>query len=96
MAAATASTVYTTTPIAGIDVGAKSSTRAFKKLTATLASDGHEYIYVQASEAIGSIETIKIGTAGSASTDAGSAGFTANVPGGATASQYFWAKKTAL
>lgn len=96
MAAATASTVYSTSPLAGMDLGSKSSTPAVKLLTKVNGSDGKVYIYVRASEAIGSITTIKIGTAGSASDDSGSAGWTANVPGGALTSVYFWAKRTTL
>mgnify|MGYP006344011899 CR=1 FL=1 len=96
MAANTAATVFTDTPLAGIDVGAKSSTISFKLLTNVAASDGHRYYYVRASEAIGSIATVIVGNAGSASTDAGSAGFTMNAPGGLTSGQYGWARKTAL
>lgn len=100
MAAATSTTVFTVTPIAGVDVGAKSSSVTtpgiMKPLTPAFANNGREIISVRASEAIGSIETIKIGAAGSASSDSGSAGWTANVPGGATAGQFFWARRTAI
>lgn len=96
MAANTAATVFTDTPLCGIDVGAKSSTISFKLLTNFNASDGRRYFYVRASEALGSIETVKIGNSGSASSDAGSAGFTMNAPGGLTSGQYGWARKTAL
>lgn len=96
MAALTSSSVWAVSPLMGVDVGAKSSTPAFKALTSFLGSTGYRYFYVKASEAIGSITTIKVGTAGSASDDSGSAGFTANVPGGAATGQYFWARKTAL
>lgn len=94
--ASTSSTVYTVTPIAGVDLDAKSSTPAFKVLTAVNAVDGHLHVYARASEALGSASTIKIGTAGSASSDAGSGGFTCNTTGGVTAAQYFWARKTAF
>ena len=96
MAASTATTLYTTDPLLGVDFGAKASTAEVKILTRTRGSDGHEYLYVKASEAIGSITTCIIGAAGSASTDAGSAGWTANVPGGAAAGEHFWAKRTTL
>ena len=96
MPAATSATVYATSPIFGIDLGSKSSTPLMKLLTKVNASDGKVYIYARASEAIGSIITVKIGAAGSASDDSGSAGWTANCPGGATVSQYFWAKRTTL
>lgn len=96
MAAATSTTVFAVDSILGVDVGAKSSTPAHRLLTSFQCSDGKRWLYVRASEAIGSIETIKIGAAGSASTDAGSAGFTTNAPGGLTAGQYGWARKTSL
>lgn len=96
MAAST--TVFSTTPLAGINLSGKASApvNGIAPLTAVWATDGHEYIAVKASEALGSIDTVKIGTAGSASSDSGSAGFTLNAPGGLTAGQYGWAKKTAL
>lgn len=98
MAAALSTTTFTTTPTAGIDFGAKGSSppNGIKVLTRVNGSQGHVWLLVKASETIGSIETVKVGTAGSASTDAGSAGWTANVPGGAAAGQYFWAQRTTL
>lgn len=98
MAAALATTVYSVTPLAGIDVGAKGSTApsGLKLKQKVTASDGYVYMFVQANEAIGSIDTVIISSAGSASTDSGSAGWTANVPGGATAGQFFWARRTSL
>ncbi|MDB5441096.1 MAG: hypothetical protein JWM33_3523 [Caulobacteraceae bacterium] len=96
MPANTATSVFSDTPVVGIDVGAKSSTPAFKPKTNFLGSDGYRYFYVRASEVLGSIDTVKIGAAGSASSDIGSAGFTLNAPGGLTAGQYGWARKTAL
>jgi hypothetical protein len=96
MAAST--TVFSVTPLAGIDLAAKGSAApgGLAALTTCMGNDGHEYILVRASEALGSIETVKVGTSGSASTDSGSAGFTMNAPGGLVATQYGWAKKTAL
>lgn len=96
MAALTSTSVWTITPEAGVDFGAKSSTASFKTLTLLTGSNGRLWTYVKASEAIGSIETIKIGASGSASSDSGSAGWTANVPGGAATGQYFWARKTSI
>lgn len=96
MAAATSSTVFSTSPLSGIDLGSKSSTPAVKPGTKVFASDGKVYIYGKASEAIGSVSTCKIGTAFSVSDDSGSAGWTANVPGGAAVGQYFWLKRTTL
>jgi hypothetical protein len=95
MAAST--TVFSTTPLSGIKLGATAvSTPDHKILTRVNGSDGHVYLYVKASEAIGSITTCIIGAAGSASSDSGSAGWTANVPSGAATSQYFWVKRTTL
>lgn len=95
MAAST--TVFATTPSIGLKLGdTASSTPKVAVLTKVWASDGKAYIYCKASEAIGSITTVKIGTAGSASDDSGSAGWTANVPGGAAAGQHLWAKRTTL
>lgn len=97
MAAATSTTLYAVTPHVGVNLGATAvSTQAFKPLFRTNASDGHSYIYVKATVAIGSTGTVKVGNAGSATTDAGSSGWTANVPGGAAANQFFWCKRTTL
>lgn len=94
--ASTSSVVYTTAPILGVDLDSKSSTPAHKLLTAVFGSDGRKHIYARASEALGSASTCKIGAAGSASSDAGSAGFDCNTTGGVAASMYFWARKTSL
>ena len=94
--ASTAATVFSTTPTAGIDLDSKSSTPAFAPNTSIRANDARLHVYARASEALASTATILIGTAGSASSDAGSAGFTVNTSGGVTAGQYFWAKQTAL
>lgn len=94
--ASTAATVFATTPTAGIDLDSKSSTPAFAVNTSIRANDARLHVYARASEALASTATILIGTAGSASSDAGSAGFTVNTTGGVTAGQFFWAKQTAL
>ena len=94
--ASTAATVFSTTPTAGIDLDAKSSTPAFAVNTSIRANDARLHVYARASEALASTATILIGTNGSASSDSGSAGFTVNTTGGVTAGQYFWAKQTAL
>jgi hypothetical protein len=96
MAAVTSSTVWTVTPIAGVNVGGVSSTPAFKKLTTITCVNGRLWTYVQASETLASTDTIKIGASGSASSDSGSAGWTLNAPGGMTTSQYAWARKTSI
>ena len=54
------------------------------------------FMLVRASEALGSITTVIVGTAGSASSDSGSAGWTLNAPGGLTSGQYGWAQRTTL
>jgi hypothetical protein len=94
--ASTAATVFSTIPTVGIDLDDKSSTPAFALNTRIYANDGRDHLYVRASEALSSTQTILIGTAGSASSDAGSAGWTVNTTGGVAALQYFWAKRTAL
>ena len=94
--ASTAATVFSTTPTAGIDLDSKSSTPAFATNTRINGNDARSHLYARPSEALSSTQTILIGTSGSASSDAGSAGWTVNTTGGVTAGQYFWAKKTAL
>jgi len=94
--ASNAATVFSTTPTVGVDLDAKSSTPAFALNTRVFANDGRSHLYVRASEALSSTQTITIGANGSASSDSGSAGWTTNVTGGVTAGQYWFAKKTAL
>lgn len=89
-------TVYSTTPLAGLRLWDVSSTPMVKTGTRCNGSDGKVYIYGRASEAIGSTSTVKIGTAFSISDDSGSAGWTSNAAGGAAASQYIWIKRTTL
>lgn len=94
--ASNASTVYAVSPLVNVDLDDKSSAPKFKLLTALLGSDGRKHIYVRASEALGSTSTVKIGANGSASSDAGSAGYDCNTTGGVAAGQHFWARRTAL
>jgi len=94
MAAST--TVFSTTPLAGIKLDEIGSTPSQAILTRVNGSNGHVFLYVLASEAIGSVTTCIIGAAGSASSDSGSAGWTANAPGGAAAGEYFWVQRTTL
>lgn len=97
MAAST--TVFSTTPLAGIKLSDKGSTMPgnIAALTKVWGNNGKAFILAKALVTIGSITTVKIGPlSGSASVDAGSAGWTANVPGGAAAGQYFWAQRTTL
>lgn len=94
--ASNSSTVYSTTPLAGIDLDSKSSSPAHKLLTSVFGSDGRKHVYAKASEALGSASTVKIGAAGSASSDNGSAGYDVNTTGGVAVGQYFWARRTSL
>jgi hypothetical protein len=95
MAAST--TVFSTTPLLGFSLGATGvSTPAFALLTRVMGSDGHDYMYVQANEALGSVDTVIVGATGSCSSDGGSAGWTLNVPVGLTAGQFGFAKRTSV
>lgn len=94
--ASTAATVFTVTPLAGIDLDAKSSTPAFGLLTLVNANDGKHHVYARASEALASTATILVRSAGSASSDAGSAGWQVNTTGGVASGQYFWANRVAI
>jgi len=94
--ASTSSTVYATSPVLGVDLDSKSTTPTHKLLTPVFASDGRKHVYARASEALGSASTVKIGAAGSASSDAGSAGYDCNTTGGVASGLYFWARKTSL
>lgn len=89
-------TVFSVSPLAGMKLSDVGSTPIVARGTKVFASDGKVYIYCRASEAIGSTATVIIGTAFSASTDSGSAGWTSNAAGGAAAGQSFWSKRTTL
>lgn len=91
-----ATTIFSVTPLAGVDLGAKSSTPAFAPLTLLNGNNGREHVYVRASEALGSTATIKVGAAGSASSDSGSAGWSLAVSGGLASGQYAWSQRTAI
>lgn len=94
--ASNSSAVFATSPVLGVNLDDKSSTPTHALLTPVLASDGRKHVYVRASEALGSASTCKIGAAGSASSDAGSGGYSCDTTGGVTAGQYFWARRTSL
>lgn len=101
MAAST--TVFSTTPIAGISLSAKGSAGTNPLLggqallETVFGNDGHTYrLGKSAASTIGSITTVAIGPVGSLKIDAGSAGFTLNAPGGIVVGQMAWAKKTTL
>jgi hypothetical protein len=96
MAALNSSSLYVVSQAVGFDLGGKSSTPVTKAGTVVLTNTGRRAVYVKASETLGSTSTVKIGTAYSASSDAGTAGWTANVVGGAATGQYFWAVRTSI
>jgi hypothetical protein len=90
-------TVYSKTPALGINLGNTAVSTPNHTLGQKVwGSDGHAYMYAKAIVAIGSITTCKISNAGSACVDSGSSGWTANVPSGTAANQYFWAKRTSI
>lgn len=97
--ASTAATVFTVTPLAGIDLDAKSSTLNFTALTPTLAIDGRKHVVALAQGTLGSTANITLGAAGSAAA-AASAGvaqsFTVNTTGGVVTGQKFWARSNSL
>jgi len=92
---------FSITPIAGIDLSARSSSAKFGLTTAVLASDGHKYVYCKASEALASTSSINIRANGSASSKTTGSGATydtgATGNGGVTtAIPYFWGRQTAI
>lgn len=93
--ASTASTIFTVTPIAGVDLDAKGSTFAFPVLTPVLANDGRKHVVALAQGTLGSTANITIGAAGSAAA-AASAGvansFTVNCTGGVVTGQKWFAR----
>jgi len=96
MAALTNTQVWSVTPEAGVNFGYVGSTATFRLLTLLNGSNGRNWCFVKASEALASTDTIKIGASGSASSDSGSAGWTLNAPGGAATGQYAWARRTSI
>lgn len=96
MAAFNSSSLYVVNSVIGFDLGGKSSTPVTKIGTVVLTNTGRRAVYVKASETLGSTSTVKIGASYSASSDAGTAGWTANVPGGAATGQNFWAVRTSI
>lgn len=93
--ASTAATIFTVTPLAGVDLDAKGSSFAFKALTPVLANDGRKHVVALAQGTLGSTANITLGAAGSAAA-AASAGvansFTVNTTGGVVSGQYFFAR----
>lgn len=97
--AATAASQFTITPLAGVDLDAKSSTLSFAALTPTLANDGRLHIVALATTTHGSTANVTLGAAGSTAA-AASAGvaqsFNINCTGGVVANQKFWARSNFL
>ncbi len=93
--AATAATVFTVTPLVGVNLDDKSSTLQFAALTPALAIDGRKHVVALAQGTLGSTANITLGAAGSAAA-AASAGvansFTVNTTGGVVTGQKFWAR----
>ena len=92
---------FSVTPIAGINLSARSSAPAMALLTTVLATDGRKYVYARAMEALASTSAVFIRNAGSASSRTTGSGATydlgATGNGGVTvAIPYFWARQTAI
>lgn len=85
--------IFVTTPTAGVNFYAVSSTAAFAPLTEVLGSDGLKHIYGKSIKAQTSIATVGVGTAGSITTvGSTTATWIMNVTGGAAAGQYTWVR----
>ncbi len=97
--ASTAAVIFSTTPVAGVDLDAKSSTLTFPALYAVTANDGRKHIVALAQGTLGSTANITLGAAGSAAA-AASAGvaqsFNVNTSGGVVTGQRFFAKSNFL
>lgn len=97
--ASTAATIFTITPLAGVDLDAKGSSFAFPVLTAVIANDARKHVVALAQGTLGSTANITIGAAGSAAA-AASAGvvssFTVNTTGGVVTGQKFFARSNFL
>lgn len=97
--ASTAATIFTVTPLSGINLDDKSSTLAFAALTGVIANDGRKHVVALAQGTLGSTANITLGAAGSAAA-AASAGvvssFTVNTTGGVVTGQKFWARSNFL
>lgn len=93
--ASNSTTVFTTSPLAGVDLDSKSSTPAHRVLTRTAGTDGRSHVYVLAKAGLGSTATITIGNAGSA-TAATAGAYNVNTTGGVVTGQYFWAQANSI
>lgn len=97
--ASNSSTVFTVTPLAGVNLDDKSTTLNFAALTPALANDGRKHVVGLAAGSLGSTANITLGAAGTAAA-AASAGvassFTVNTTGGVVSGQRFWARSNSL
>lgn len=97
--ASTASVVFTTQPILGVDLDSKASTPALAVLTPLWGNDGRKHIYLKANGTLASTANCTVGTSGSA-VSAASAGvansYQVNVTGGVVTGQYFWARSNTV
>jgi hypothetical protein len=97
--AATSSTIYAVTPLAGVDLGSKASAPAVAVLTTAWDNGGRENIYLKAVGSLGSTANVTVGTSGSA-VSAASAGiansFNVDTAGGVVVGQYFWARRNTV
>lgn len=93
--ASTAATVFSVTPIAGVNLDDKSSTLAFAALTMLNGNDGRSHVVALATGTHASTANVTLGAAGSTSA-AASAGVTnsynVNTTGGVVIGQKFWAR----
>lgn len=97
--ASTASVVFATFPLLGVDLDSKASTPAFAVLTPIWANDGRKHIYLKANGTFASTANCTAGASGSA-VSAASAGvansYQINTTGGVVAGQYFWARSNTV
>lgn len=93
--ASSAATQFTSTPIIGVDLDAKSSTLPFAALTMVNGNDGRSHVVALATGTHASTANVTLGAAGSTAA-AASAGVTnsynVNCTGGVVIGQRFWAK----
>jgi hypothetical protein len=97
--ASNSTTVFTTSPVLGVDLDSKSSVPAFAVLTPVWANDGRKHIYLKANGTLGSTANCTVGSSGSA-VSAASAGvansYSINTTGGVVAGEYFWARSNTV
>lgn len=97
--ASTASTVFATQAVLGVDLDSKASTPAFAVLTPFWANDGRKHIYLKANGTLASTANCTVGTSGSAVSAASSGvanSYSINTTGGVVTGQYFFAKSNTV